>query len=74
MLYVVTFHNKDQGSYFIGVADSHAKAIELMNEDIAANCGGTCANNYAITTVKSNALWVFNIADEVADQFDADGE
>ena len=73
MLYVITFNNKGQGSYFIGVADNQLKAIEIMNEDIAANGGGTCPNNYAITTVMPNTLWTFNIAEAVAEQYDADG-
>lgn len=73
MLYVITYHNSlDNSSYFIGVADNQLLAIKIMHEDIKAQ--GTNPNNYAITSVKSNVNWAFNIADEVADQYDADGE
>jgi hypothetical protein len=64
-MYVVTYHRKFVGSYFIGVADSYENAERIIQEDLI-NSGETDCRLYHIAAVSLNVAHPIGIESAVA--------
>ena len=63
-MYVVIYHSKNVGSYFVGVADSYEIAEKIIQQDMSNN--GTSCDQYHIEKVWLNAVYTLDIERVVA--------